>query len=73
MIKSTERIKRIQEKAGIALKKSIREDKETSRQEKKRCRSIKEQEQDPVEYERLSVQKVTSKKISKLIYRSIYH
>jgi len=31
MIKSTERIKRIQEKAGIALKKSIREDKETSR------------------------------------------
>ena len=34
---------------------------------------MKEREQDYIEYERLSVQRVTSKEISGLICGSIYH
>ena len=76
MEKATEFAKKNKENLGeskSSTKESIRGNKEAGKQGRERGESMEEREQDYIEYERLSVQRVTSKEISGLICGSIYY
>ena len=69
-MKFAKRIKKMQEKVGAALRKS---QEEIKRQADRRRKEVEEWRKGDIKYKRLSVQKKTSKKASRLICWSIHH
>ena len=60
-------------KGWDSISESTKRNEEASRQRKKESRDMESRRQSDIEYKRLSVQRMTSKKTNRLICQFIYH